>query len=472
MREIRGLDTISSLRETLDSLATGRECYEFIRRVFPICRSITGNGFRQTLAHVQEYIPVQVHEVPTGTQVFDWTVPREWNIRDAYVKNFRGERVIDFQKSNLHVVNYSVPASGRMRLQELRQHLFSLPHHPDWIPYKTSYYNDSWGFCVSHRQLEEMSDDEYEFCIDSTLENGSLTYGELLIPGGTEDEVLISSHACHPSLCNDNLSGVAVATFLAKLLTSLQTKYSYRFLFIPGTIGSIAWLSRNEKAVRRIKHGLVLSCVGDPGKLSYKKSRSGDSEIDRAALHALQHSASEYAVADFSPYGNDERQYSSPGFDLPVGRLSRTPDGQFPEYHTSADNLDFVDAAALGGSLRMCLSIFEILEGNGVYENQNPKCEPQLGKRGLYRAIGGYRDQDTAELAILWVLNQSDGSKSLLSIAERSKLSFTVIRQAADVLERCGLLAETPKKANDNTARAVVIDSLLPRSQRGNRPDG
>lgn len=425
-----------------DSLAIGRQCHELITELFPICRSITGNGFRQTLKLIQKHIPLTIHEVPSGTQVFDWTVPREWNIRDAYVMNPRGEKVIDFQRSNLHVVNYSIPFSGKMPLAELKEHLFTSPEHPDLIPYKTSYYKDTWGFCLSHRQLEQLPEGEYEVRIDATLENGSLTYGEFLVPGATEDEILISCHACHPSLCNDNLSGVSLATFLAKTLASSLPRYSYRFLFIPGTIGSITWLSRNEKNASRIKHGLVLSCVGDRGALNYKKSQRGDAEIDRAAAHVLKHSRSAHRVNEFSPYGNDERQYCSPGFNLPVGRLSRTPDGEFAEYHTSADNLNFVDAASLGDSFSKCLSIFGVLEANRTYINQNPKCEPQLGKRGLYRLSGGYGDSQKQELAMLWVLNQSDGSKSLLDIAERSGLSFSMIQQAADALQHHGLLRE------------------------------
>lgn len=451
------MNAIANLKSTLDSLAVGRECHEFIGELFPICRSITGDGFRQTLAQVRKHIPLTIHEVPSGSQVFDWTVPREWNIRDAYVKNSRGDKVIDFKQSNLHVVSYSVPVSGKMPLEELKQHLFSSPEHPDWIPYRTSYYRDTWGFCLSHRQLEQLGDDEYEVQIDSTLENGSLTYGEYLIAGKAEDEILISCHACHPSLCNDNLSGVAVATFLAKSLMSSRPRYSYRFLFIPGTIGSITWLSRNEKNVHRIKHGLVLSCIGDRGPVSYKKSRRGDAEIDRAALHVLKHSGHGYRSAEFSPYGNDERQYCSPGFNLPVGRLSRTPDGEFAEYHTSADDSNFVDAASLGDSFNKCLSIFEVLENNRTYVNQNPKCEPQLGKRGLYRTFGGYADSGQQEFAMLWVLNQSDGTNNLLDIAERSGLSFTMIHQAADILESHGLLREQELgRARSNEVREMA----------------
>jgi aminopeptidase-like protein len=456
------LSTISNLKGSENSAAIGRECYGLIEEVFPICRSITGDGFRETLARIRKHIPLAVHEVPTGAQVFDWTVPREWNIRDAYVKNSRGERVIDFQKSNLHVVSYSIPVFRKMRLDELKQHLFSAPLYPDRIPYRTSYYHDTWGFCVRQRQLEQLQEDEYEVCIDSTLKNGSLTYGECLIAGGTEKEVLISCHACHPSLCNDNLSGVVVSTFLAKSLMLKKLRYSYRFLFIPGTIGSITWLSRNEENLHRIKHGLVLSCVGDRGPISYKKSRRGDADIDRAMLQVLQGCGEQYNVADFSPYGNDERQYGSPAFNLPVGRVSRTPDGQFPEYHTSADDLTFVDAAALGDSFVKCLAAFEILEKDRIYLNQNPKCEPQLGKRGLYRTFGGHGDLQTRELAMLWVLNQSDGTNSLLDITERSGLNFDVISEAAETLKQHGLLLEcraNPEELSKEATREAVCGS-------------
>lgn len=440
--ERRFMKTLTDIRDTLDRAALGQECHDLIIELYPICRSITGNGFRETLARLQKHIPLTVHEVPTGYQAFDWTIPKEWNIRDAYVKNQRGERVIDFQRSNLHVVSYSVPVSRKVSLKELKAHLFTVPDHPDWIPYTTSYYRETWGFCVSHRQFEQLNEGEYEVHIDSTLQDGSLTYGEFFVPGNIKDEILVSCHACHPSLCNDNLSGVALAAFLAKSLVLTQPRYSYRFLFIPGTIGSITWLSRNERNVHRIKHGLVLSCVGDRGPVCYKRSRRGDAEIDRAALQVLKHSGQRYAITDFFPYGNDERQYCSPGFNLPVGRLSRTPDGEFVEYHTSADDLNFVDASSLGDSLDKSLAILEVLEENRVYVNQNPKCEPQLGKRGLYGTFGGYGNSETGELAMLWVLNQSDGSRSLLEITERSGLSFSEIRQAAEALRKHGLLKE------------------------------
>ena len=434
------LTRVFDLRPGIDPAEIGRQNYELIVELYPICRSITGDGFRQTMALLQKQIPLAVHETRTGTQVFDWSVPREWNIRDAYVKNSRGERVIDFQQSNLHVLNYSVPIARKMPLAELKEHLFTLPDRPDWIPYRTSYYKENWGFCLSHNQLEKLPEGEYEVCIDSTLENGSLTYGEYFLAGETTDEILISCHSCHPSLCNDNLSGVSIATLLAKTLAGASRRYSYRFLFIPGTIGSITWLSRNEQTAKRIRHGLVLACLGDRGGMSYKRSRRGNAEIDRAVVQVLEHSGSSYAVRDFSPYGYDERQYCSPAFDLAVGCISRTHHGQFPEYHTSEDNLNFVTPASLGDSFGKILGVLGVLEENYVYVNQSPKGEPQLGKRGLYRNIGGHVDAETREMAMLWVLNQSDGGHDLLDIAERAAMPFEQIRRAARELEEHELL--------------------------------
>ncbi|OLB40330.1 MAG: peptidase M28 [Acidobacteria bacterium 13_2_20CM_57_17] len=421
---------------------TGAEMHRLITDLYPICRSITGKGLRETLRAVGRVAPLTLHEVPTGTQVFDWTVPQEWNIRDAYVMNSRGERVIDFQTSNLHVVNYSVPVHRKMRLAELKTHLFTLPDRPDWIPYRTSYYKEDWGFCLSQRQLEFLPDDEYEVVIDSTLQPGHLTYGECFLPGELPDEIIVSAHCCHPSMCNDNLSGIAVAAFLAKHLSSRPHRYSYRFLFIPGTIGAITWLALNEEKVPRIRHGLVLTGLGDSGKLHYKRSRRGNAEIDRAAAHLLRHASYDHHLLDFSPYGYDERQFCSPGINLPVGRLSRTPHGTFPEYHTSADNLGFVHPEKLEESFDACLQIMSLLERNGTFLNLNSKCEPQLGRRGLYGMVGGGSDAGVRELAMLWVLNLSDGNHSLLDITERSNMAFDSICAAAEALQQKGLLRE------------------------------
>ena len=431
-------------RDSAETVDVGREMHQLIAELYPICRSITGNGVRETLRRISQHIPLTISEVASGTTVFDWTVPREWNIRDAYVKNSRGERVIDFQNSNLHVMSYSVPVRKTLSLQELKAHLHTLPDQPDLIPYRTSYYSENWGFCLSHRQSLELKDEEYEVCIDASLEDGHLTYGECYLPGETSDEVLISSHVCHPSLCNDNLSGIAVAVWAAKQLKMTSHRYSYRFLFAPATLGPVTWLAANERETKRIKHGLILACIGDPGKTTYKKSRRGNAEVDRAVAHVLKHSGQDYEIIEFSPWGYDERQYCSPGFNLPVGCLMRTPNGRFPEYHTSADNLEFVRAEYLEDSLSKCMSIIDVLENNRAYLNQNPKCEPQLGKRGLYRKMGGLSQANHSELAMLWVLNFSDGMHSLLDIAEKSTLPFSAVREAAHTLLQHHLLEVQP----------------------------
>lgn len=416
--------------------------YRFIEELYPICRSITGEGTRETLRRIALHVPIEIHEVPTGTKAFDWTIPKEWNIRDAYVRNGAGERVVDFRKSNLHVLNYSIPYRGKVSRETLREHLFTLPDQPDLIPYRTSYYREEWGFCVSQRQAEALQDPEYEVCIDADLKDGSLTYGECHIPGETDQEVLFSCHICHPSLCNDNLSGIALTTWLAKHILSRNPKYSYRFLFLPGTIGAIAWLSRNEDLVSRIRHGLVVAGVGDPGTPTYKKSRRGNAEIDRAVQHVLRTRGGRFSVRDFSPYGYDERQYCSPGFDLPVGSLTRTPHGEYSEYHTSADDLSLVRADSMADSLSLYLEVLEVLESDGTYMNLCPKCEPQLGNRGLYRALGGDPDAGDKAMSMLWILNMSDGDHSLFEICERSGMGFRKMRTAADLLLEHGLLSE------------------------------
>ena len=424
-------------------MTAGEELYKLVAELYPICRSITGDGVRRTLEIVdRELGGLEVHEVPTGTQVLDWTVPREWNVRDAWVADAAGRRVIDFQASNLHLVGYSVPVRATMGLAELKEHLFTLPDQPDWVPWRTSYYAERWGFCASQRLVDGLPEGDYEVCVDSTLADGHLTYGERLVEGRTDEEVLVSCHVCHPSLANDNLSGIAVASRLAQLLSERRPRYSYRFLFIPGTIGSITWLARNEDRLGRIRHGLVLSGVGDPGGFTYKRSRRGDAEIDRAVTHVLARSGRPHRVVDFSPYGYDERQFCSPGFDLPVGRLSRTEFATYPEYHTSADDLDLVGPAQLQESLELAWGVVQVLEANRRYVNLSPKGEPQLGRRGLYGSIGGRSDAEERQMAMLWVLNQSDGTHSLLEVAERSGLPFTLLAEVAATLEEAGLLSE------------------------------
>ncbi len=433
------------IKSALDDI--GEEIFALAAKIYPICRSITGDGVRQTLREIGEHIALDVHEVPTGTEVFDWTIPREWNIRDAYIRNHKGERIVDFSKSNLHVMSYSVPVNARMSLADLRKHIYTLPDQPDLIPYRTSYYAENWAFCMPHRQYESLPDETYEVVIDSTLTDGSLTYGEYFHKGEAEDEFLLSAHVCHPSLANDNCSGIALLTHLAKQISRRRTRYSYRFLFAPGTIGAITWLAQNESRVSRIKHGLVVSMVGDGGGPTYKKSRRGNAQIDRAMMHVLRHSGLSPTVLEFYPYGYDERQYCSPGFNLPVGLFQRSQFGTIPQYHTSADDLAFIRPEALQESYRLITAAIDVIEKDDTYRNTMPKCEPQLGKRGLYGAIGGATDAAAANMAMLWSLNLSDGTHSLLDIAERADLPFDVMHRAAELLRKHGLLEITESRA-------------------------
>ncbi len=423
-----------------NSEQAGNEAYSLMQKLFPLCRSITGKAFRESLQVLKSFFPLTMHEIPSGSEVFDWTVPKEWNIRDAYIKNSSGKKIIDFQKNNLHVVSYSQPIHKKMSLDELKPHLHTLPEFPDWIPYHTSYYKDNWGFCLSHHQFSQLENDTYEVVIDSSLENGVLNYGEFFLQGKVSDEVLISSYLCHPSMCNDNLSGPVVLTALASYLKSCDLHYSYRFIIIPETIGAIAWLNRNEQSIKKIKHGLIATCCGDSGHLTFKKTRQGNTEIDRIAIKILKDSNCKYEILDFFPSGSDERQFCSPGFDLPVGSLMRTPYARFPEYHTSADNLDFVQPKFLGDTIEKYLHVIFVLESNFKLESQFQKCEPQLSKRGLYSDLGGIKKHAINKQAIQWVLNLSDGKNSLLDIAERSNLKFMDVKMAADVLLSHGIL--------------------------------
>ncbi len=425
--------------QEIDLKQSGKFMYELAERLYPICRSITGNGVRDTLSILKEFIPLKIEEVPSGTKVLDWEIPDEWNVSDAWVKNSNGEKIVDFKKLNLHLLNYSLPIDKTIDLEELKEHLHTLPEYPDWVPYRTAYYNRQWGFCISHNQFQRLTEGDFHIYIDSEIKPGSLTYGEVLIPGNTKEEVLFSCHICHPSLCNDNLSGIVLAAKLADILKTMTLHYSYRFLFIPGTIGSITWLSRNEDTVKNIKHGVVLTLLGDSTPFQYKKSRQGNSEIDRIVEYLLKDEIGS-KMLDFSPYGYDERQFCSPGFNLPVGRLSRTPFEEFPEYHTSADNLDFISANNLCDSLEFLLKVISVVEGNKKWINLNPKGEPQLGKRGLYKTIGGQRLQKNYQMALLWILNLSDGSYSLLDIAIKSGIEFELLLEIAKELEQVKLL--------------------------------
>lgn len=451
--------SINDLLKIWDLDREGADLHALVSELYPFCRSITGDGLRRSLHTIERIVPLSLFEIPTGTKAFDWSVPKEWNIRDAWIKDSKGLKVVDFKQCNLHAVNYSVPIRRKMGLDELRKHLFTLPDSPDWIPYRTSYYKETWGFCLTQRQADALKDDEYEVCIDSSLESGHLTYGQFRIQGETDYEILISAHSCHPSLCNDNLSGMAVAAKLAQCLRELPLRYSYRFLWIPATIGTIAWLASHERVLPRIKHGLILSCVGDSGPFTYKRSRHGDAEIDRVVEHMLKSRNARCSLLDFTPHGYDERQYCSPGINLPVGCFMRTPNGKYAEYHTSADNLDFVKPLALAESVHMLLSIFRTLEENHRYMNLNPMCEPQLGSRGLYRLMGGTSSNGFEE-ALLWLLNFSDGQHSLLDIAERSQVPFDKLAETAKVLIDHDLLRkEAPQSKEKSSAKALEVIS-------------
>lgn len=416
----------------------GSSAYTTVEALYPYCRSITGDGTRDTLSFIDKQIGLEITELQTGTQVFDWAVPKEWNIRDAYIISPSGEKIVDFKACNLHVTGYSTPVHKNLTKDELLPHLHSLPEYPEWIPYTYSYHNETWGFSISHNQLSSLTDGTYEVVIDSELKDGSLSYGELLIKGKSEDEFLIYTHICHPSLCNDNLSGIAVAIEVAKKLQEAKgLNYSYRFVFAPTTIGSISWLSQNQARLERIKAGLVIAVAGDKGKLSYKKSRNQGSLVDKLALQAL--SRKDFNILEFSPFGYDERQFCSPGINLPIGRLTRTPNGCYPEYHTSADNLTIVHPECMADTIESCLDIVELFENNRKFKNTRPFGEPHLGKHGLYKKAGTYNIQ-TNTLAILWALNQSDGEHSILDIAEKSGLDYREILQACKALYDINLL--------------------------------
>jgi len=419
------------------SAPNGRAMMQLVERLYPICRSITGDGVRRTLDILGEELDLRVREVPTGTRVLDWEIPREWNIREAHVTGPAGERIVDFRDHNLHVLNYSVPVRRRVARDELVAHLHSLPDQPDVIPYRTSYYREAWGFCIQHRRLEALPRGDYDVVIDTSLEPGALTLAECVVPGRSEREILFSTHICHPSMCNDNLSGIAVQAALFEWLRREQRRYTYRAIFAPGTIGAVTWLSMNRRSLDRIAGGLVLSGLGDPGRLTYKCSRREGARIDRVVERAL---GDEVNQLPFSPLGYDERQYGSPGFDLPVGRLSRTPYGTYPQYHTSADDLLFISAAQLESALAACQRIVEALEGDTVWYATKPYGEPQLGRYGLYDELAGEIEGTPLREALLWVLNLADGDHGLLDIAARSGCAVAALEHVARRAVAAGLL--------------------------------
>lgn len=443
---LESLQTEAGAREAA-SLALGA-----MPALFPICRSITGDGVRRTLDLLEQWVPLERHEVPSGTPVFDWEVPAEWNIRDAWVADADGNRVIDFRAHSLHVLNYSVPVRRTMSLDELQPHLHSLPERPDLIPYRTSYYKPQWGFCLRHRDRERLGPGPYEVVIDADLQPGHLSYAECVIPGRSDDEAIVYTHTCHPSLANDNLSGLMAAALIARAMRREQPRLTWRFVFGPGTIGSLTWLARNEQRVERIVGGLVLGLLGDRGPLTFKRSRRGTTATDRVARHVLAPLGEAARQLDFEPYGYDERQFCSPGFDLAVGRLTRSPNGCYPEYHTSADDLSLLDEASYAEAIRTAARILGLMDANRWPHNLHGKGEPRLGKRGLYGTVGG-TSPGRFEHALLWVLSLGDGTLDLIEISERSGLDFETIEAAATALENVALVRSSV--AHDRSHRVA-----------------
>ena len=441
-------------------MEAGREAYELMERLFPLCRSLTGDGVRATFDILEEEIPITRTEIPSGTRLFDWVVPEEWNLRDAYIAAPDGTRVVDYRDSTLHVVSYSEPVRATMSLEQLRERLHTLPEQPDVVPYRTSYYERTWGFCLSHRQLLDLQPGDYEVVIDSTLEPGHLSYAEHRIEGEGDAEVLVSTYVCHPSLANDNLSGIAVATMLARRL-------------LGGGCGTpTASCSRPARSGRspgsiRTARGSIASSTAWPsrasatqGNLTYKRSRRKDAEVDRAMETVLRDAGAPHRVLPWEPWGGDERQFCSPGFDLPVGTLMRTPHGEFGGYHTSADGLELIRPESLAEAVDRCLELVEVLESNRRATNLSPFGEPQLGRRGLYRSAGGAVASPEDERALLWVLNLGDGDATLLDIARSSGLSYAVVRGAAERLEAVGLVS----LGNDRSGHARSRSEIKRRS--------
>ena len=418
------------------------DLHGLVRELFPINRSLTGAGVRETLAILARHVQLEVREVPSGTAVLDWQVPLEWNIRSAMIRALDGRCLVNFADHNLHVVGYSKPIHKEVSRAELAEHVHTLPDQPELIPYRTGYFADDWGFCMPDNLWQTMQDEAYRIDIDSDLSPGSLTYGELFLPGELSDEVLITAHICHPSLANDNLSGIAVAVALAMRQARLPRRLGYRFLFIPATIGAITWLARNESELGKIRHGLVLTCIGDTGPFHFKQSRSG-APIDNAVAHILRHSGHPYEIVPFNPYGYDERQFCSPAFDLPMGCLMRSVHGTFPQYHTSADNPGFVKPQALNQSYEVVASLLDLLDANWMYARTDGRGEPQLGRRGLYRAIAGQKEAGGAsQMDLLWLLNLADGKHNLLEMAERAGIPFGRLQKAVRLALDADLIRE------------------------------
>jgi aminopeptidase-like protein len=433
---------VSDQGASVDFENYGLEMHRLMAELFPICRSITGDGVRETLKVIQRHVPVRMFEVPSGTRVFDWTVPNEWNIRDAYIANERGERIVDFRENNLHVVGYSTPVDKTVSLAELQVHLYSLENQPDAIPYITSYYEERWGFCLTHNQRTSLKDATYRVFIDSELKKGSLTYGEMTIPGASKEEVFISTYICHPSMANNELSGPSVTTMLARWIASEPRRYTYRIIFVPETIGSITYLSKHvERMKKKVVAGFNVTCIGDERAYSFVPSRNGKTLADRAALNILTFTHPDFIRYSFLDRGSDERQYCSPGVDLPVVSVMRSKYREYPEYHTSLDNLDFVTPAGLQGGFEVIRDCIELLERNRVY-CMTCLCEPQLGRHGLFPTIGS-KDSHRVTTDMLNFIAYADGANDLIDISTIINVPVRGLYAVVDKLLAAGLLATT-----------------------------
>lgn len=422
------------------NLSDGYDMYNLAKELFPICRSIMGKGTRQTLKRLQQEMPgMKIFNIPTGTKVFDWTVPKEWNIEDAYVEDKYGNRIIDFQENNLHIVGYSIPVDTTITLEELQNHLYSMPEYPEWIPYVTSYYKERWGFCISEKQRQQLKEGMYHVVIKSSLTDGNLSYGELLIPGESEKEIFLSSYVCHPSMANNELSGPVVLAKLAQWILSQSHHYSYRLILIPETIGSISYLSKNlDQMKKNIIAGYNLSCVGDNNAVSYIPSRKGDTLADRALLNVLHFEAPEFISYSFLDRGSDERQYNSPGVALPVCCLCRSKYGEFPEYHTSADDMNYISPEGLQGSFDLYKKTIESIENNIKWQAKYP-CEPQLGPRGLY-PTESYNGSADAVQNMMNFLAYADGTHDLIEISNIINAPTSELIKIAKKLEKADLI--------------------------------
>lgn len=431
---LEGGDILEGIGERMHALAA---------RLWPLNRSLTGEGVRQTLRMLQDIVPaLRIHEVPSGTTAFDWTVPDEWNVREAWIEGPDGARVVDFAQNNLHLVGYSIPVDATMTLEELDAHLYSLPELEDAIPYVTSYYARRWGFCMRHSDRLKLAPGRYRVRIDSTLQPGSMTYGEVVLPGEREQEVLLSTYICHPSMANNELSGICVSAFLARWLATRRRRYTYRILFLPETIGSITYLSRHLAHLKkRVIAGYVVTCVGDDRAYSYLPSREGNTLADRVARHVLKHIAPDFRTYSFLDRGSDERQYCAPGVDLPVASIMRSKYGTYPEYHTSLDDLRLVTPAGLEGGFTALRRALEAIE-----ENYRPQvtvlCEPQLGRRGLYPTLSTKSSGQTVRV-MMNLIAYSDGTRSLLDIAETIGAPIWDLVPICKLLEEHGLLRES-----------------------------